>query len=96
MKVKKRVNFKLWCSVSVKVRELMPRDSIWLSCEFSLFADAVIIDNGLGCGTVPPAIFRAILGVGVSGFSLFRRFGFENLVAEQNYIEKLQKSMNCQ
>ena len=54
--------------------EVLPRESFWVSPEFSLIADAVIVDNGLGRGTVPPAVFRALLGVGVSGFSLFRRF----------------------
>ena len=39
-----------------------------------MIADAVIVDNGLGRGEVPAAVLRALLGVGVSGFSLLRRF----------------------
>ena len=41
---------------------LLPRDSFKLSLEFTLVADAVIVDNGLGRGTVPlaPAVFRAL------------------------------------
>ena len=58
----------------IKGMELLHRDSFRLSPEFSLISDAVIVDNGLRRGTVPPAVFRALLGVGVSGFSLFRHF----------------------
>ena len=58
----------------VKVSELLPRESFKLSPEFSLIADAVIVDNGLGRGEVPAAVLRALLGVGVSGFSLLRHF----------------------
>ena len=54
--------------------ELLPRESFRLSAEFSLVADTVIVDSRLGRGTVPPAVLRALLGVGVSGFSLSRRF----------------------
>ena len=62
---------------------LLPRDSFELSLEFTLVADAVIVDNGLGRGTVPlaPAVFRALLvGVTVSEYQDFRCsgvFGFD-------------------
>ena len=39
-----------------------------------MVADTIIVDSGLGRGTVPPAVLRALLGVGVSGFSLSRCF----------------------
>ena len=40
---------------------------------FLFISDSAIVDNGLGCGVVLLPTFRAFLGTGVSGFSLFGR-----------------------